>query len=266
MSWPAGRSSSRTSPDGRLYRLDPGADAPGPDHPGGAVPLRRPAARPRPAPRSSPSARTTPARGEAMSTIVTIPLDGGDPRVLVAGSDFVAAPRLSPDGARLAWLEWDHPDMPWDATRLRVAPRSSRTGRSANRPSPRAAPTSRSSSPSGRPTGRSTSSATGPAGGTSTGWSTGPRLEPLAPMEAEFADPAWIFDRSSYGFLADGAIVAVARSGGRDHLYRIEPGLLVGEVEIAVHGARRAPRRRAHGRRDRRLARAIRRSSPGSTR
>ena len=59
----------------------------------------------------------------------------------------------------------------------------------------------------------------------------GPRLEPLAPMEAEFADPAWIFDRSSYGFLADGAIVAVARSGGRDHLYRIEPGLLVGEVE-----------------------------------
>ena len=60
----------------------------------------------------------------------------------------------------------------------------------------------------------------------------GPRLEPLAPMEAEFADPAWIFDRSSYGFLADGAIVAVARSGGRDHLYRIEPGLLVGEVEM----------------------------------
>ena len=80
----------------------------------------------------------------------------------------------------------------------------------------------------------------------------GPRLEPLAPMEAEFADPAWIFDRSSYGFLADGAIVAVARSGGRDHLYRIEPGLLVGEIEIAVHGARRAARRRAHGRRHRR--------------
>ena len=38
----------------------------------------------------------------------------------------------------------------------------------------------------------------------------GPRLEPLAPMAAEFADPAWIFDRSSYGFLADGSIVAVA--------------------------------------------------------
>ena len=60
----------------------------------------------------------------------------------------------------------------------------------------------------------------------------GPRLEPLAAMEAEFADPAWIFGRSSYGFLPDGAIVAVARSGGRDHLYRIEPGARVGELEI----------------------------------
>ena len=45
----------------------------------------------------------------------------GAGRVLVAGPDFVAAPRPSPDGRRLAWLEWDHPDMPWDATRLRVA-------------------------------------------------------------------------------------------------------------------------------------------------
>ena len=84
-------------------------------------------------------------------------------------------------------------------------------------------------------------------------------------MEAEFADPAWIFDRSSYGFLADGAIVAVARSGGRDHLYRIEPGLLVGEVEmpfteldalrVGEHTRRR--HRRAPGR--------SRRSWPGST-
>ena len=59
--------------------------------------------------------------GDPVNTIVTIPLDGGDPKVLVKGTDFVAAPRLSPDGTRLAWLEWDHPDMPWDATLLRVA-------------------------------------------------------------------------------------------------------------------------------------------------
>ncbi len=49
-------------------------------------------------------------------------------------------------------------------------------------------------------------------------------------MEAEFADPAWIFDRSSYGFLPDGSIVAIARSEGRDRIFHVQPGRLVGEV------------------------------------
>lgn len=58
--------------------------------------------------------------------IVAVPRDGGaadDPdaiRSVVAGSDFVAYPRVSPDGSRLAWIAWDHPAMPWDATELRV--------------------------------------------------------------------------------------------------------------------------------------------------
>jgi dipeptidyl aminopeptidase/acylaminoacyl peptidase len=47
---------------------------------------------------------------------------GAVPRVLslAAGSDFVAHPALSPDGTRLAWIAWDHPDMPWERTQLRV--------------------------------------------------------------------------------------------------------------------------------------------------
>ena len=49
-----------------------------------------------------------------------------------------------------------------------------------------------------------------------------------------------------YGFLPDGAIVAVARAGGRDHLFRIEPGARIGELEIAVHRDRGAARRRPH--------------------
>jgi dipeptidyl aminopeptidase/acylaminoacyl peptidase len=58
--------------------------------------------------------------------IVAIPLDGSaaqDPdlvRIVVGGSRFYAFPRISPDGRRLAWIAWDHPDMPWDATTLRV--------------------------------------------------------------------------------------------------------------------------------------------------
>ncbi len=58
------------------------------------------------------------------NAIVALALGAGaDPalnagRVVVTGSDFVLAPQLSADGTQLAWIAWDHPDMPWDATRL----------------------------------------------------------------------------------------------------------------------------------------------------
>ena len=51
-------------------------------------------------------------------------LGRGDPeaiRVLVSGADFFAFPTPSPDGTKLAWINWDHPRMPWDGTELRVA-------------------------------------------------------------------------------------------------------------------------------------------------
>ncbi|MGH3880758.1 MAG: prolyl oligopeptidase family serine peptidase, partial [Actinophytocola sp.] len=54
--------------------------------------------------------------------LVAVPLDGGEPRVLAASHRFMSGPRLSPDGTRIAWLGWDHPNMPWDGTRLCVAP------------------------------------------------------------------------------------------------------------------------------------------------
>lgn len=41
-------------------------------------------------------------------------------RVLATGKDFYAAPRLSPDGKSLCYVCWDHPNMPWDATELRI--------------------------------------------------------------------------------------------------------------------------------------------------
>lgn len=54
--------------------------------------------------------------------VVRIPTaDTGAVDVLADGSDFLAQPALSPDGRHLAWVAWNHPDMPWDATRIRVA-------------------------------------------------------------------------------------------------------------------------------------------------
>jgi len=60
--------------------------------------------------------------------VVAVPLDGSaaeDPTALrrvTPASRFVAHPRLSPDGTQLAWLSWEHPQMPWDGTQLHLAP------------------------------------------------------------------------------------------------------------------------------------------------
>jgi dipeptidyl aminopeptidase/acylaminoacyl peptidase len=57
--------------------------------------------------------------GEAVNALVSINLeDGNDALVIVSGNDFYSSPRLSPDGNRLAWLTWNHPNMPWDETEL----------------------------------------------------------------------------------------------------------------------------------------------------
>jgi dipeptidyl aminopeptidase/acylaminoacyl peptidase len=220
--------SNRT--DGRLYRLDPGVAEPQPITPEGDY--RYADIRFDPARRRFIAVREDhTAEGQPVATIVEVPLDGErPPRVLVEGPDFLAAPRLSPDGSTLAWLEWDHPDMPWDSTRLRIAPvredgfldaaELAAGGQDESIVQPEWSPDGVLHLVSDR-----------------SGWwnlyrlTDGPRLEPLAPLEAEFADPAWVFDRSSYGFLPDGSIVAVGRARGRDRIFHVAPGRLAGEVD-----------------------------------
>ncbi|HEY0258344.1 MAG TPA: prolyl oligopeptidase family serine peptidase [Lacisediminihabitans sp.] len=65
--------------------------------------------------------RETHSDGGVARDIVAVALDGSGIRSLASGSHFLSHPRFSPDGTRLAWIAWDHPKMPWDGTRLRVA-------------------------------------------------------------------------------------------------------------------------------------------------
>ncbi len=215
--------------DDRLYRLDPDADTPVAITPEG--PWRYADLRPDPVRRRFLAVREDHSgEGQPVAGIVAVPLDGAvPPTLLVSGPDFLAAPRLSPDGRRLAWLEWDFPDMPWDATRLRianVAPDGTLGAAILAAGGPHESIVQPEWSPDGVIHFVSDRS----------GWWNlyrlldGPVLDPLAPMEAEFADPAWIFGRSSYAFAPDGSIVAVGRHDGRDHLTNIRSGGQVREV------------------------------------
>jgi len=58
-----------------------------------------------------------PAR-EAVNTLVALSLDGGAAQVLISGNDFYSSPRITPKGDRMAWLTWNHPNMPWDGCEL----------------------------------------------------------------------------------------------------------------------------------------------------
>jgi dipeptidyl aminopeptidase/acylaminoacyl peptidase len=59
---------------------------------------------------------------EGQDLLASVPADGSAwPVILQQGTDFYMHPSISPDGSLLAWVEWDHPNMPWDGTRLMLA-------------------------------------------------------------------------------------------------------------------------------------------------
>jgi dipeptidyl aminopeptidase/acylaminoacyl peptidase len=55
---------------------------------------------------------------EPENFIAAIDIDSGEVSPLVSGADFYAYPRISPDGKQLCWIQWQHPNMPWDSTQL----------------------------------------------------------------------------------------------------------------------------------------------------
>ncbi|MBS1264952.1 MAG: Dipeptidyl aminopeptidase BIII [Acidimicrobiaceae bacterium] len=110
--------------DQRLYRLEEGGSptalTPEPESPRA---LRYADGRPTADGRWYVCVRESHGQGsEPVNDLVAVALDGSlRVEVLVSGPDFVSSPRISPDGARLAWVQWDHPNLPWDDTELWVA-------------------------------------------------------------------------------------------------------------------------------------------------
>ena len=161
------------------------------------------------------------ANGEWVNDLVTIDLARGEVEVIASGADFYAAPRLSPDGRTLVWLEWRHPNMPWDGTELKLAA-IGEGGAIGPATTIAGSPSDWISQPRWSPDGVLHFVAE-PDGWMNLCRYRGGAIEPIAPMPVEFASPDWIFGVAEYGFLPDGGLLAVGRSGGRDRLYRIEP-------------------------------------------
>jgi len=237
--------------DQRLYRIDLDAAGEGTGGPG-AVP--RPITPEPPGPRSwryadaavTPDGRTLVCVRErhgaegVVNELVTLPADGSaEPRVIAGGHDFYSAPRLSPDGRRLAWISWDHPRMPWDGTELWAADVTAAGGLAAKR---RVAggPDESVVQPAWSAEGRlhyvsdrsgwwnlyraaADERVAGPERAGS-GAADPQAAETLAPAAAEYAGPSWVFGLQNYAFLPDGDIVAFFSRNGVEHLCRIAAG------------------------------------------
>jgi dipeptidyl aminopeptidase/acylaminoacyl peptidase len=164
---------------------------------------------------------------EAANTIVAIPLEGGehDGTPLVEGNDFYASPRLSPDGRHLAWLTWNHPNMPWDGTELWVATLD--VNGNLGEPTLIAGGARESIfQPDWSPAGELTFVSD------RTGWwnlyrRREGRVEPLRPHPAEFGRPQWRFGMTTYGFTQDGRLIFLYREEGRWQL-----GIMGGSGEV----------------------------------
>jgi dipeptidyl aminopeptidase/acylaminoacyl peptidase len=157
--------------------------------------------------------------GEWNNELVGIDLSSGAVSVLADGSDFYAAPRLSPDGKTLVWLEWHHPNMPWDGTELRMA----QIADDGTLVDPHTIAGSRSdwiSQPRWSPDGVLHFAAEPTGWMNLYRWADG-RAERITDLEAELVGPDWQFGYTTYTFLPGGDILAIARSSGRDELIRI---------------------------------------------
>lgn len=157
-----------------------------------------------------------------INAIAAVPADGsGEQIVLFSGWDFVSSPRLSPDGSTLAWMSWNHPNMPWDGTHLWIAPVLDHDalgeatlvtgGESISVCQPEWSPDGVLHFVADQ-----------------SGWWNLYRLgddgpEPIHPDDAEYGRPQWVFGARAYGFAGNGSIVCAVNRCGSWSLNLLNP-------------------------------------------
>lgn len=153
------------------------------------------------------------AGGEAANTLVGLPLqpsDGG--AVLASGHDFYSSPRLDASGTRLAWLAWNHPNMPWDGTELWVADVAA-DGSLARRRLVAGGAQESIFQPEWSPNGSLYFISDRTGWWNLYRWRDGV-VQPMCPRAAEFGVPQWVFGMSTYAVESAGRLVCTLRERG----------------------------------------------------
>ena len=152
-------------------------------------------------------------QGEGVNTIVSIDVNGNDNgTILVQGNNFYSSARLSPDGNKLAWLTWNHPNMPWDGIELWLAD-VKEDGTLQNAKHLIGSATESIFQPEWSANGVLHFVAEDTGWWNLYRWQDG-KAEALHPMEAEFALPQWVFGMSAYAFVSRNKIFCTYTQNG----------------------------------------------------
>jgi dipeptidyl aminopeptidase/acylaminoacyl peptidase len=160
-------------------------------------------------------------QGEAINSLVRIDLKGGDIGTIIdSGNDFYSSPRLNSDGSRLAWLTWNHPNMPWDGTELWIG-RLSDDGSVIEKEKIAVGVDESIFQPEWSPGGVLYFVSDHTSWWNLYRWRAN-QVEPLCPMDAEFGQPQWVFGTSLYGFSSPTRIVCSYSANGCDYLATVD--------------------------------------------
>lgn len=156
---------------------------------------------------------------EPVNTLIGIDLHAKRSDILVSGNDFYSSPRLSPDGSHLAWLTWNHPDMPWDGTELWVG--ELRADGSLGRIKKVVCGFGESIfQPEWSPDGILYFISDRTDWWNLYRWQG--NIEPITEMKAEFGAPQWFFGMSTYDFVSSDNIICTYNEKGTWHLASID--------------------------------------------
>ncbi|MFZ2072051.1 MAG: prolyl oligopeptidase family serine peptidase [Halobacteriota archaeon] len=183
---------------------------------------------------------------ENANSLAVLDLDAkgiSEPQIIAEGYDFYADPVFSPAGKEVAWLQWNHPNMPWDSVELMMGT----FGENALHDVKKVAGEGSICFPRFDRDGNLyfvQDKVVDDESSTDNWWNLycyTDTIEQITAEQAEFGEPHWVFGQSNYDFLPDNRIIAKMAKAGADSLVVVDPAnkknsLSVVETDLSGYG------------------------------